>query len=206
MHRQHVGRLLSTYRDFWIDSGFHYPNQKLKQELKTWQIFVEFVDTQAACFDRELELGHITGSALVLDEKAERLLLLHHKKLNKWLQLGGHSDSNPNSLEVALKEAYEESGLTSLKLSNWFERLKPASSCQVLDLDIHAIPERKKEPAHYHYDIRFVFKVADGNHNFVINEEANELRWVAIDKVSSLTDEESMLRQVDKLMALRDFL
>jgi len=47
----------------------------------------------------------------LIDSKGERVLLTHHKKLGKWLQLGGHSDGNSNMLDVALKEAKEESML-----------------------------------------------------------------------------------------------
>ena len=96
-----------------------------------------------ACFDD----GHITGSAWVVDPAGSRLLLTHHRKLGKWLQLGGHSDGEPDTLAVALREAREESGL----------RVRPISNA-VLDIDIHTIPALKGEPAHLHYDVRFALR------------------------------------------------
>lgn len=198
MHRKQIKEMLTAYKRFWIDT----PRIEGSCEEEVWQNFAKFVETQPKCFERELSIGHVTGSAVVLDEAHEHILLLHHKKLGKWLQLGGHSDSDPDPFRVALKEAYEESSLTSLEsIDNWM----PTSSVKIpLDLDIHLIPARKQEAEHYHYDVRFVFQVADGNHEFKINHEANELRWVKLEELQELSQEESMLRQVDKILALKN--
>ncbi len=75
-----------------------------------------FVKENPDCFSRELLVGHVTGSAWIIDESASRTLLTHHKKLNKWLQPGGHADGMSDVAEVALKEAREESGLKELHL------------------------------------------------------------------------------------------
>ena len=95
--------------------------------------FIELIETQSRCFERDCwEPGHITGSAWVVDTQQSRVLLTHHRKLNIWVQLGGHSDGDTNTPEVALREAQEESGLPVLPLNT-----------AIFDLDIHEIPARK---------------------------------------------------------------
>ena len=105
-----------------------------------------FVEQNEMCFERSLDIGHITGSAWVLDFHRTHTLLTHHAKLDKWLQLGGHSDGDPDTLEVALREVREESGLVEVR---------PISEA-IFDVDAHLIPARGAEPEHIHYDIRFL--------------------------------------------------
>lgn len=147
----------------------------------------EFIQIHPECFERTLLSGHITGSAWVVDGSHKRVLLTHHKKLNKWLQLGGHADGEPDILQVALREAKEESGLSNIR---------PLSS-DIFDLDVHAIPARAGEPAHYHYDIRFLFEAGDST-PFVVSDESINLAWIEIDRVRDVSVEESLLRMVRK--------
>src|SRR5438132_8205968 len=99
-------------------------------------------------FSRSQAVAHFTGSAVVTDPGGERVCLVHHAKLNRWLQPGGHADdSDAGSLEAtALREAGEETGLSVV--------LHPTAP-RPLDLDVHRIPERKGEPAHHHLDVRY---------------------------------------------------
>ena len=139
------------------------------------------------CFDD----GHITGSAWVLSADRQRVLLNHHAKLDKWLQFGGHSDGDPDTLQVALREAREESGLQLQVLSE-----------EVFDIDIHCIPARGDSPSHRHYDVRFVCEVV-GSEAFKRSEESLELRWVPLNEVKNFTTEQSMLRLVEKTKAFQ---
>jgi 8-oxo-dGTP pyrophosphatase MutT (NUDIX family) len=135
--------------------------------------------------------GHLTGSAWVLDASRTRTLLTHHRKLDKWLQLGGHADGGPDLAAVALREAQEESGLARLRL------LSPA----IFDLDRHWIPARKAVPAHWHYDLRFLLE-ADPAEPLTVTDESHDLAWVNVRDVTSLNPEESMARMVRKTLAL----
>ena len=154
--------------------------------------FMEFVSKQPKCFERQLRQGHITGSAWVVGADGEEVLLTHHRKLNRWLQLGGHADGEADVLAVAFKEAEEESGLSG------FTNLGPG----IFDIDIHRIPERKGEPEHFHYDVRYVLR-ADGSTDYVVSDESHDLRWVTLDEVEMLTQEASMMRMVAKWNQLR---
>ena len=114
------------------------------------------------------------------------MLLTHHRKLNRWLQLGGHSDGDGNPLRVACREALEESGLV----------VEPIRDV-LFDIDIHLIPARQDDPAHHHFDARFALR-AVGSDAFRVSDESYALRWVKIDEIDTLTTEPSMLRMAGK--------
>jgi 8-oxo-dGTP pyrophosphatase MutT (NUDIX family) len=97
------------------------------------------------------EPGHVTGSALVIDQTTGRFLLHHHKTLGRWLQVGGHCDPGEDDpAQTALREAREETGLPDLRL------LADAP----IDIDVHPIPARVDRPAHLHLDIRYALVTA----------------------------------------------
>ena len=147
----------------------------------------EFVATQPECLRRSCVPGHLTGSAWVVSPDRRRVLLTHHRKLDKWLQLGGHADGDPDLAAVAQREAHEESGLMGIRL------LSP----EVFDVDRHWIPERKGELGHYHHDLRFLFE-ADPAEPLVCSSESKDLAWVELERVTALNPEESMARMVRK--------
>ncbi|MEM9621647.1 MAG: NUDIX hydrolase, partial [Pseudomonadota bacterium] len=176
MHRQKILQQLAAYRH-------RYP-----LETDTVDRFVAFVEQQPRCFERDNWAGHVTGSAWLLNPARTHLLLTHHRKLNIWIQLGGHSDGDPDTEAVAWREAREESGLPVHLLSS-----------QILDIDIHEIPARKEDPAHFHFDVRYCF-VAE-HPDFVVSAESNELSWVAIDRLETHTNEISIMRMREKWLA-----
>ena len=177
------------HRQFLLDKlAQHTPHDADEHEML--QRIVTFVNEYEDCFKRELTVGHITGSAWILNKERSHVLLTHHKKLNRWLQLGGHSDGESNTLKVALKEGEEESGLEVLPINE-----------AVFDVDVHLIPARKQEPDHYHYDVRFLLE-ADSKQPFTVSEESHDLAWVALDELPNKVDERSLLRMWEKTQAL----
>lgn len=172
--REGLLKLLGAYALSW-------PNEHAPAILDS------FVRRQPDCFERSCFMdGHVTGSAWIVCPRRRRVLLTHHRKLHKWLQLGGHSDGDSNTLRVAKREAEEESGL-----------MVKAIDERVFDIDIHTIPARGVEPEHKHYDIRFLFE-ADDSAPLTVSDESIDLRWLAIEDLSSLTSEESVLRMARK--------
>ena len=146
-----------------------------------------FVMEHVDCLERTLSIGHITGSGWILDLEREHVLLTHHDRLDKWLQLGGHADGDPNVLRVAMREAREESGI---------DEIRPIHEA-IFDVDVHAIPARGTEPAHEHYDVRFLLE-ADRKQPLRITPESKALAWVKLADVVQLTRERSVLRMVEK--------
>ena len=146
-----------------------------------------FVEARADGLSRSCTSGHLTGSSWILSPDRSRTLLTHHRKLDKWLQLGGHADGEADLLAVALREAGEESGLKKLR----------AISAEIFDLDRHWIPARKREAAHWHYDLRFLIE-ADPTEALTITSESKDLAWVEVARVTALNPEVSMARMVRK--------
>lgn len=175
MHRRSLLRLLTNYRARHPDEG-----DRTRQ-------FIDFVERNPRCFDRSLEEGHVTGSGWIVDEKGGRTLLTHHRKLDLWLQPGGHADGESDLLAVAARECEEETGLAGLR---------PVDEA-IFDLDIHGIPARRDEPAHFHYDVRFLFRNV-GPDRFTVTEESHDLAWVDLDRLEEYTLEWSMRRMKDK--------
>ena len=150
---------------------------------------IAFVEAQPRCAERSLAIGHLTGSAWIVDVSRRRTLLTHHRKLDKWLQLGGHADGDLDLPNVAATEAREESGLTSLS---------PLAT-SIFDVDRHWIPARPNEPAHWHYDLRFLWG-ADAAEPFVISAESKDLAWIEIARMADYNAEESMMRMARKTL------
>jgi 8-oxo-dGTP pyrophosphatase MutT (NUDIX family) len=148
---------------------------------------IRFVELYRDCFLRSQLRGHLTGSAWILDPKRTKALLTHHKKLDKWVQLGGHADGNPDLWDVAQREASEESGLT-----RWDN-----TSTEIFDLDRHLIPARRDVPEHYHYDLRFLFE-ADPTEKLIVSSESVDLAWVPLAEMTDFNPEESIARMVRK--------
>lgn len=157
------------------------------QEAATVAHFAELLDEVASQpFSRERLAGHFTGSAWLVDRTGRRVLLTHHRKLGRWLQLGGHADGDVDLGRVALKEAEEESGLTGLSL-------EPG----LFDLDRHWIPARIDVPAHWHYDVRYVVR-AGVDENFVVSAESLDLAWRDVAELVDAPDSDESVRRMSQ--------
>ena len=176
MHRDELKERLGEYGKRW------------PEESETVARFEAFIDSHPDCFERSCQVGHITGSAWIVNSTGERVLLTHHRKLGRWLQPGGHSDGDPDTLGVALREAWEETGLDVRALDE-----------DIFDLDMHLIPARGHEPAHHHYDVRFLVQAMGDR--FRVSEESRALAWVPGDRVGVFTSDESVLRMARKWLA-----
>lgn len=137
--------------------------------------FLQLLESER-CYHRDFLPGHITGSACITNPPKDKFLLVHHAKLNRWLQPGGHADGDENIVEVALREAREETGLTHFKIL----------TDGLFDIDIHPIPLRKDFPEHLHFDIRFLLE-ADEQEPLVLSGESKELAWIQKEDIPTVT-------------------
>lgn len=160
-----------------------------------------FVRTHKNPFDRAIPEGHFTGSGLVMSEDGRSVLLLHHLKLHRWLQPGGHGEAGENSGEsVAGREVLEETGLTP--------RLHP-SAPRPFDVDIHVIPARKLDPGHEHLDLRYLFVAspleplrAEANEAQVPALPGPSLRWFDTGEALGMDLDPGLKRMIRKAIAL----
>lgn len=148
--------------------------------------FERFISENIDCCERSLAIGHLTGSAWLVSNDGKRALLMHHRKLNRWLQPGGHADGSADLANVALREAEEETGLLDLHVHP-----------NIFDLDRHMIPARDNEPEHWHYDVRFVVQ-AMGKEDFVQNEESLALAWFDIKKLAESSELDNSIQRMAK--------
>ena len=148
---------------------------EFEEEEKFIPVFNDLLTNYKNCFSRSLAYGHVTGSGWVINSDYSKSLLVHHKKLNKWLQPGGHADGNEDVRQVAMNEVTEETGLSSfISITESF-----------FDVDIHLIPKHNLIPAHYHFDFRFLF-VADEKDNILVSAESNDVKWFKLDEIERM--------------------
>lgn len=140
---------------------------KHPEQTETADRMLTFLRTQKNCFLRSCKPGHFTGSAWLINPGGDKILLTLHHKLQRWMQTGGHADGDAQILRVALREAEEESGIQGIE----------SVGSDIFDIDIHLIPENKAkgEPAHYHYDVRYLLRAP--HEHFIISDESDDLRW-----------------------------
>jgi 8-oxo-dGTP pyrophosphatase MutT (NUDIX family) len=170
---------LCRYRDLW------------QGEEKTVAQFGIFLRSHSDVFQRSHASAHFTGSAWLVSGDGERVLLMHHRKLDRWLQPGGHADGDPDLAAVALREAQEETGVPGLHVAG-----------DIFDIDRHRIPLRGAEPEHWHYDVRYVVR-AGGDERFVVNGESRALAWRPVTEVAADTSLEASLRRMAQKWLVR---
>ena len=152
-----------------------------------------FLGEQSRCWQRNNYAGHLTASAWVINTAKSHVLLTHHRKFNCWLQLGGHVDEGDDSLlAAALREAREESGI---------QAIEPLQTT-IFDVGHHLI-QTPKEPAHVHYDIRYLLVAR--TMEFILSEESNDLAWVPLTEVATVSSSTALHRMADKSLAATAF-
>lgn len=160
-------------------AGRHPPQAALAREYR------DFLHGGGPVFERANVAGHFTGSAWVVSADGTRVLLTHHAKLDLWLQPGGHADGDADLARVALREAREETGIADLQLA----------SREIFDLDRHAIPARKLDAEHFHWDVRYVVRAGD-DERFVVSEESHALEWRPIAQVADDAQADASVRRM----------
>ncbi len=170
---------LRPYRDLW------------QGEAATAEQFEHFLRTHQNVFERRHVYGHCTGSAWLVSADGERVLLMHHRKLGRWLQPGGHADGDADLARVALREAEEETGVAGLHVEGG-----------IFDLDRHRIPARGEEAEHWHYDVRYVLR-AGADERFTVNTESHALAWRSVSTVAADAALDDSLRRMAHKWLLR---
>lgn len=165
------------------------------EEMEHRDAIAELVESSANPYSRrQFVPGHVTASAFIIDRASRRLLLHHHRRLDRWLQMGGHVEPGESLREAALREAHEESGLADLRLVHEAP----------FDLHIHEIPAAKGEPAHNHFDVRFLLETTEPDSIARSIEESLDLAWVPLEDAPALMNEDCSTRAVGKIVALLD--
>ena len=179
MHRSSILAILDTYE------GIYPVESDMVQRIRS------LVQAHSDCFERTCLPGHITGSAWIVSPDRKRYLLTHHRKLNRWLQTGGHADGESTPHNVALREAREESGMDNFRI------VEPKGHRIPLDVDVHDIPARKSEPKHEHHDLRYLLVAAVGQ-EITVSNESHDVRWFTAEDLLTMIQEPGILRMLRK--------
>jgi 8-oxo-dGTP pyrophosphatase MutT (NUDIX family) len=194
-------RLLEELRDY-------QPHDAL--EGRHHEAILRLVTAGPEAFSRaHFQPGHVTASCYIvasgerraasgngksfdgesIDEGDDYLLLHLHRRLDRWLQMGGHVEAGEAPAEAALREGNEESGLTDLALAHE----------GIFDLDVHPIPAGKGEPDHLHFDIRYLARTSTPYAIALDANESKELAWVPLARAEALLREEAATRVIHKI-------
>ena len=165
---------------------YTYPHEKAPYDM------LSFYKTERAIFSKRNKKGHFTGSGWIVSPDKRKILMTHHKIINKWLQLGGHADGEGDLLKVALRESIEESGFREIKVLNE----------TIFDLDIHKIQKTGPETSHFHYDVRFLLEADPNKESIVVSDESYDVAWIPIERVLELNPETSIHRMIEKTRTL----
>lgn len=162
-------------------------------EERDRQAMLALVETEPACFARTtFTPGHFTGSVFIFSPDSGLVLLHHHRRLDRWLQMGGHDEGESDPAATALREGCEESGLTDLVL------LSPA----ILDLDVHPIPPGRGEPGHAHFDVRFAAITRTAGAARADEAESLDLAWLPLEEAVRRMEEPGARRALAKAARL----
>lgn len=181
MHRRRLLDLLAAHRTPFLEEAAYVRRAR------------DFIAAHPECFGCDYWPAHVTGSSWVLNVRRSHVLLVHHRKHERWFQPGGHADGNPDILAVALRETAEEGGVAPDAIRLLDER--------IFDLDIHRIPASVRGPEHEHIDVRFLVEIDDGV-PLRGSEESYEVRWVPLFEVSRYNNNRSTFRMVEKTRRL----
>ncbi len=181
MHREPLLQLLARYKTPHMEEAAMVERTR------------HFVRLHEDCFNRHLMPGHVSGSAWVVNPARSHALMLLHRKLNLWLQPGGHADDDADITRVVLKEATEESGIAPEHI----RLMSPA----IFDVDVHTVYASQHGPRHEHFDIRFLIEI-DDNIPVPGNDESHQIRWIPLEQITRFNNARSIFRLVEKTRRL----
>jgi 8-oxo-dGTP pyrophosphatase MutT (NUDIX family) len=170
----------------------HAPSDPREQESLAWMR--RFVGAPEDPFARDNLEGHVTASAVVTRPDASAFLLVFHRKLLRWLQPGGHVEAADRSaFEAALREAREETGIAVFQT--------PFSDA-ILDVDVHAIPARGRDSAHFHFDLRYLVTTEGDVDRVAAEDPSRPIEWMSYEQALARGADASLARALEKSRAI----
>ena len=134
--------------------------------------------------------GHLTGSMIITNPERTKVLLMLHKKFQRWQQFGWHCDGEIDVQSVALREFHEESGIIT----------EPEISGEIFHVDVHDVPlDAKGRPPHFHFDILYLGIVPEDTVFTRQESEVDDIRWFTLDEALEENDEHLMSSAIAKI-------
>lgn len=137
---------------------------------------------------------HLTGSMIITNPERTKVLLMFHKKFQRWQQFWGHCDGEIDVGNVAIREFHEESGIT----------LEPSLFSWILHVDVHNVPiDSKWRPAHLHLDLLYLGSIPEDTSFSRQESEVDDIRWFSLEEALEKNNEHLMSQAISKIRNLR---
>lgn len=164
-----------------------------EQEKCDKELMLDYINTFDDVLTRKNKMCHFTASNWIVNKERTKVLMIYHNIYNSWAWTGGHADGDSDLLNVALKEAEEETGLNNLKLLS-----DGIYSLQILTVDSH-IKRGVFVSSHLHLDCCFLFEANEEDELKIKEDENSGVKWINIDDATKVTNEEKMKSIYEKL-------
>lgn len=165
-----------------------------EQEEKDKEVILKYMNDFDNTLVRDNEYGHLCSSGFIVNKDRTKVLMIHHNIYNSWGWTGGHADGNPNLLEVALKEAMEETGITKVKPV--FDEMFGIDTLPVLG----HFKRGKYVPAHTHLCATYLLEADESEEIHICEDENSGVKWIPIEEVVDSSNEQHMKYVYSKII------
>ena len=163
------------------------------QEEKDQEIILRYMDTFDNLFTRENEFAHFTASVWLVNEEHTKVLMAYHNIYNSWSWVGGHADGDTNLLQVALKEAKEETGLETVR-----PVLEEIYSIEILGVPAH-VKKGKHVTTHVHLNVTYLMEASESDLTRIKPDENSDIDWFELERAVEVSTEPEMKVVYQKL-------
>lgn len=158
-----------------------------EQETVDQQLILDYIKNNPDILDRTNLAAHLTSSAIVVNEAMTRVLFAHHNIYDAYGWVGGHNDGDADCLNVAMKEAKEETGLN---------HVRPYDGTILMIDSIYVgnhIKHGKFVSDHLHLNVTYLLIADDTQTVEAKLDENSDVKWFDIETVLDHVDEARMI-------------
>lgn len=178
----------------WIQEIKNYQPYN-EQEEKDQAVILTCLQTYNNLLTRENPVVHFSSSGFVVNTKRDKVLMIHHNIYNSWSWTGGHTDGEKDFLEVAIREAKEETGIQRVKVLGE----------GIFSLDVLPVPAHVKKgtyiSAHLHLSVAYLLEADECEFLTIKPDENSGVQWIKIEELDHYVDNEpDMLKLYKKFI------
>ncbi len=168
-----------------------------EQEERDKAVILAFLDANPDCLTRNNQIAHFTASSWIVNERRDKVLMAYHNIYDSWAWTGGHADGEADLLHVAVREAMEETGITSVRPV----REEPCS-LEIITVDGH-VKRGAYVASHLHLNLTYLLEADESQELTIKADENSGVRWIPVSELQSFVSEPWMMAWVyEKLMKL----
>ncbi len=154
-----------------------------EQEKVDKEVIIDLINKNKDILNRSSKDFHLTASSWIVNETFDKILLVYHNLYDSWSWTGGHADGDSNLLNVAIKEAKEETGITNI-----YPLSKDIYSLEILTVDGH-IKKNEYVNSHLHLNITYLLCASSNDELKIKPDENSNVSWFNIDEAIEKSSE-----------------